>query len=394
MLNFDTFTNFSIIFSLLGLIQGFFLAMIVYFYPNANRRSNLFLSLYLIGLSAFLLLPVLQKYIEPIIPKITCIIDPSIYLIGPFLFFYVRSFLKPVTMREVLPHLLPFVLYSIYLYLFLTYWFVPVETPRFIETITRPDFIILGLAKFVHLFYYAFLSFRALKCHQVNVLNNFSEISKVSLNWIRQLLYGHLMLVSTAMILYFIALYMPDAAVLFNYIVLLLCTPLIYIVSFKGLTQPAVLYAKGMTIEVNMPAESNQDTEQESNAAKYAKSSLSDDSAETIEQKLTTAMSKDKAYLESQLSIQDLAERIHAPLHHVSQVLNERLNKNFYDFVNEHRVAEARTQLLDPKKSHYTVLAIGLDAGFNSKTTFNTVFKKYTGMTPTEFRKNFKQLQR
>jgi AraC-like DNA-binding protein len=63
------------------------------------------------------------------------------------------------------------------------------------------------------------------------------------------------------------------------------------------------------------------------------------------------------------------------------------MKKNFYDLVNGYRVEEAKRLLLDPKNTNYTILSVGFEAGFNSKTTFNTVFKKFTGLTPTDFRK-------
>jgi AraC-like DNA-binding protein len=62
------------------------------------------------------------------------------------------------------------------------------------------------------------------------------------------------------------------------------------------------------------------------------------------------------------------------------------MKKNFYDLVNGYRVEEAKRLLLDPKSFNYTILSVGFEAGFNSKTTFNTVFKKFTGLSPTEFR--------
>ena len=67
------------------------------------------------------------------------------------------------------------------------------------------------------------------------------------------------------------------------------------------------------------------------------------------------------------------------------------MNKNFYDLVNGCRVEEAKRLLLDPKNKNYTILSIGFEAGFNSKTTFNTIFKKFTGLTPTEYKDRQKQ---
>jgi len=64
------------------------------------------------------------------------------------------------------------------------------------------------------------------------------------------------------------------------------------------------------------------------------------------------------------------------------------LKKSFYDVINSYRVEEAKRLLLDEKNRNYTILSVGFEAGFNSKTTFNPVFKKFTGVTPTEYRDN------
>jgi AraC-like DNA-binding protein len=69
------------------------------------------------------------------------------------------------------------------------------------------------------------------------------------------------------------------------------------------------------------------------------------------------------------------------------------MNKTFYDLVNGYRVEEAKRLLLNPNNRSFTILSVGFEAGFNSKTTFNTVFKKFTGLTPTDFRERQKQTQ-
>ena len=78
------------------------------------------------------------------------------------------------------------------------------------------------------------------------------------------------------------------------------------------------------------------------------------------------------------------------PTYLVSQAINEGLKRNFYDLINGYRVEEAKQLLVDSKNMNFTILSIGFEAGFNSKTTFNTVFKKFTGSTPTEYREKMK----
>jgi AraC-like DNA-binding protein len=103
-------------------------------------------------------------------------------------------------------------------------------------------------------------------------------------------------------------------------------------------------------------------------------------------QKLQAKMAQDKPYLETELTLPRLSECLSMPQHDLSRVINESLNQNFFDFVNGYRVEEAKRLLVDPAKSAHTILDIALEAGFNSKTTFNGAFKKITGKTPSEFR--------
>ncbi|TAL47100.1 MAG: AraC family transcriptional regulator, partial [Chitinophagaceae bacterium] len=84
--------------------------------------------------------------------------------------------------------------------------------------------------------------------------------------------------------------------------------------------------------------------------------------------------------------------KLQVPAYQVSLALNEGIKKNFYDVINGYRVEEAKRLLLDSKSKNFTILSVGFEAGFNSKTTFNTVFKKFTGVTPTEFREKQKEL--
>jgi AraC-like DNA-binding protein len=98
-------------------------------------------------------------------------------------------------------------------------------------------------------------------------------------------------------------------------------------------------------------------------------------------------MNNEQIFREPELTILDVSQRLTVPRHHVTQVLNEKLEKNFYTFINEYRIEDAKQRLKDPKNDNLTVLAIGYDAGFNSKSSFNTLFKKHVGVTPSEFRK-------
>ncbi len=120
---------------------------------------------------------------------------------------------------------------------------------------------------------------------------------------------------------------------------------------------------------------------------KYERSGLRIANIDSLTKKLLSLMEEKKLYLEPELTILDVAQYLHVPRHHVTQILNEKLGKNFYTFINSYRIEEAKQRLMDPRYDNLTVLAIGYDAGFNSKSSFNTLFKKYVSMTPSEYKK-------
>ena len=99
---------------------------------------------------------------------------------------------------------------------------------------------------------------------------------------------------------------------------------------------------------------------------------------------------QEKNYLDNNLSLDVVAEKLDINKSYLSRIINAQLGKNFTDYVNELRVEEAKTYMGNTEFANYTLVAIGLEAGFNSKTTFNNAFKKFTGKTPSEYRKAIK----
>ncbi len=99
-------------------------------------------------------------------------------------------------------------------------------------------------------------------------------------------------------------------------------------------------------------------------------------------------MVKDKPYRDRELTIFDLSDQLKIPRHFLSEVINEHLGKNFYTLVNEYRIEEVKIEWWILHYKHLTILAIAYDAGFNSKSSFNTIFKQKTGMTPSEYLKS------
>ncbi|WP_052380244.1 MULTISPECIES: AraC family transcriptional regulator [unclassified Pseudoalteromonas] len=117
---------------------------------------------------------------------------------------------------------------------------------------------------------------------------------------------------------------------------------------------------------------------------KYQRSALDNQNAVKIAEKIEQAMQQDQLYLDAALSLQKLAKHINTSPNYISQTLNETLGANFFDYINQYRINEAKKQLKETKN---TVLDIAMNVGFNAKSSFYTAFKKETQQTPSQYRK-------
>lgn len=224
-----------------------------------------------------------------------------------------------------------------------------------------------------------------LRQHQSNVSNFFSFQEKINLNWIQYLIYGYLILSATIMFLIFssASFGLIDQEVVFS-LVGIAISVLIFISGFWGFRQTIIFsnieYTPVQTPKEPVPAK-----------GVYKKSGLSDAQAIHYANQIKAYLVQEKVYLDEDLKLSSLSEKLQIPSAHISQVLNQQFNQNFYDFVSTHRIQEATKRLLDPQYETYSILGIGLDCGFKSKSSFNRAFKKITGMTPTEFRQKNSQ---
>ncbi|MEJ2633882.1 MAG: two-component regulator propeller domain-containing protein [Calditrichia bacterium] len=123
-------------------------------------------------------------------------------------------------------------------------------------------------------------------------------------------------------------------------------------------------------------------------AEKYKTSALNPERVEEIIPRLVNLMENDKLYLNPNLTLKDLSAKLRIHYNHLSQIINERFGMSYNDFINRYRISEVRRVLESPASNGKTILEIMYDTGFYSKSVFNTAFKKFTGMTPSEYKKN------
>lgn len=294
---------------------------------------------------------------------------------GPLLYLYVRFITNPV-LRFDFFNLLHFVPFAVFFTLSVVFRAdEPVsDLDNFFE---RDRFIslriIYGICFFLSITIYTVLSFYEIRKHQKRLRDLISFTSGIiTLNWLKVIASGFYTI-------YFILFILGGLSLIGDYIPF---DP--YYITFGFLTVFSFVYGfygiKQSMIEVVKQEENGREP------AKYSKSGLKDSMAEEYLHKLLNYTAEHKPFLNPDLNINDLSAMTSIPRHYITQVLNEKHNRNFFTFINEYRVKEVISRFNDPRFNHYTILAIAFDSGFNSKTTFNSIFKTQTSITPSEYR--------
>lgn len=304
---------------------------------------------------------------------------------GPFLYLYISSLTNDkfqISWKNLI-HFTPFVLFN--LYIVLASFF-----PHYAQKI-RLDHSdnVHGTAYFFNLFLiltvlsgpvYILLTIRLFRKLDINIFNNFSVSKNVSLDWMRKLIY-------TFGVVWTVLLIFTTVHHVFGLFSWSFCTNglflslsvFILLIGFLGLNQKEIFVQypdKQIEYVIDEPK------------AKYATTLLKEDEMDDYIKKIEQYMDIEKPYLNADISLPELSERMNIPSHHLSRVINEKLNMNFFDFINQYRVEEVKSRIQDPQYVHLSILGIAFDSGFNTKSAFNRVFKKMTGMTPSEFKRS------
>lgn len=372
----------------IGVLQGILLAILLFFHPKSDRKVNRYLSFYIFFFSLVMTLPFTlqfgtwhKSFFQQPIPLLT----------GPFLYLYLRSFKETISFRKAAPHFIFFFVYFVPVYMNVSHWATkyPDATQVPTEMLHSPVTIILNYIKMGQSVFYYFLAHRTLRTYQHSINQLYSETSRINLNWARLLVNGYMTIVVMALALFALIIRFPQHFYLLLLIIMAVSTPYIYIVTYKGILQPSIWQVKPeltkITSNESTPIQEMEDVIPLSKT-NLKKENVVDTKLEEIAGRIIDLMENDKLYQEPELTLQQLADKIQLPTYQVSQSINEGLSKSFYDLINGYRVEEAKRLLMEDSDRNYTILSVGFEAGFNSKTTFNTVFKKFTGLTPTEFR--------
>jgi AraC-like DNA-binding protein len=367
--------NFISIIILMGIVQGVFIGLLLSARKSGNRKANRILSILFFNFSVSILYYYFHStglfYIYPHLLKTTF---PTTFLYGPLLYFYTKTLTNPSLKwnKNYLLHSIPFIMVLISNIPFYIQDSAAKLSSYMQEGIIKSDLdTIQSMAQVIHISVYIVFAYLLIKKHELSIKDSLSVIDKVNLRWLKASLW-YFFIIFFVIVLHLILIYFGvDLSAIYYITVPVLVTIFIFVLGYNGLKQTEI---------VIQPEEKNIEK-------KYERSSLSDVKSEEYLRILLDLMKTEKPYLDNDITLQKLSEKSGISPHNLSQILNERLGQNFYDFINKYRIEEAQKLLLNPSKNHYTILGIAIESGFNSKSTFNTCFKKYTGLTPSSFKK-------
>ncbi len=224
---------------------------------------------------------------------------------------------------------------------------------------------------------YSIWSLLLIKKHRLNIQQNFSNTEKKELLWLQYLSIG------LGLIWFLVSFF--DDTVIFSAV-----TIFVLFIGFFGINQMNIFTTNQTSNTTPENKGTDIDTKGPTTPAskRYAKSGLNEETAERLYTKLKQLMSTESLFKKNDLTLTELAKHLDVHSNYLSQVINEKEQKNFYNYINALRIEEFIRLAALPENKKYTLLSLAYDCGFNSKSTFNKHFKENTQKTPTEY---FKQ---
>lgn len=375
------------VFIFLGVFQGFLLSWFFIKNVQNNRKANLYQGLLLL----FISLAIFEEWLNNtgFIVKVlwlTNFSEPLNFAFLPLFYFYIRSSLKPDERKKVWIHFIPALFWLFYMVFpfiqsneFKYNSYIETKHPDwgYLEVVYKISDDPLGLRAYVNQFtVIQFITY--LGASILLLLRKFKSLNQSVFKTDNELL---IILRNTTLhflliIVIFIAtkIYFGMQSDIGGYMVASYVSFMIYATSYQVLNRSDFFNFPGSFFSFPI--------------SKYQKSSLSDEMKEIILAKIKKEMEGNRYFTNNLASLSGFSKQINESSHHVSQVINEKLNKSFFELLAIYRVEYAKKLIIEDKEVKLTVEELTELVGYNSKSSFNIAFKKYTLKTPSEYRKS------
>ena len=370
------------------LVAGLLISALILFVLFKSRRKQL-PKYILIVFFSFLLLVALNAYAKlhdlRILYLLTTLFDDVvIVLVGPLLYLYIKSlFLDPKkliwnNLIHFVPVLLQFSLITLPVFLSDV-----LDRPvlPYVETLTKNIPIVIVFCD-LYLINYLALSLRLFSKYRNAMKINFSELSGKDFGWVRNMLVGALLVIVFDLFMLLLELSSDwfDSNRNIDFTVVAMVIFIGYL-GYFGTNQSKVLLPAFLIREELLKKEPKSKTNH--------LSSLDEKAMEKLKSELEMILLSEKPYLDEDLTLGKLAQMMQTTDKKLSTLLNQYMHTNFYDFINKYRVEAVKEKLNSGQYDNLTLLGIAYESGFKSKTSFNRIFKKETGLSPSEYKKKY-----
>lgn len=365
----------------LGSVQGLFLGSTLIFLRSTSRTATTLLGLLVLTFT----FNIAEEFVEAaqLIDTLPHVLLGTLTLplmMGPLLFLYGQCLTqkrKSIRKKDYI-HFLPFMLTTLY---FLPFYLQSGDAKlvSMRQGIFSDEILLLATIKGAHLFIYFGAALYMIHLH-VKRKESLDQPHHLKILWYRRLLHAMIIVLLITGMLYYATLLSDRGLWDSDYVASLLLTLIIYTYAFIAIKHPGSL-SDVEPLGLVQPKEPSSNN----GSLRYQTSPIDAGKRQHYLRLLLNHMETARPYLDSDLSRDDIARTFSISAHNVSQIINEELEVNFYEFINRYRVEEVKRKLGAGEQAQKTLLAIAFEAGFTSKSSFNRVFKQHTGMTPTQY---------
>jgi len=337
----------------------------------------------LIGIFALVLVIIINFYGDlheiDLLYNLTYILeDGSRFLIAPLIFLYIKSLFEKREgfFKRNFLHFLPYLFYLIVFSIPVALIYMNVDHNFTHLTILERTYNLTFL-KDAFFLWYSFLSIRLFNRYRIKMKSNYSTFGENDFGWVRQMLIAAVILITLDILVLSLDMIFDFPNFETGYITAVAMICVIVYLGYYGIRQ-ATIFLPEFLMRETIPDTSD------GKSLKY--SILNEKEVDELRSKLENTLENDQLYLDEDLTLLKLAEQLNSTDKKVSALLNQHMNVSFYDLINTYRVAAVKEKLGLEEFGKYSLLGIAQSCGFKSKSSFYRIFRKETGISPTEYK--------